>query len=183
MTELAAVMMMDNRSEAATVCHCACSSSVDTMVPMQPYRLSAQGSAMWQGQLLFTGCFGCACKSTSCLSRHGAEVCQTSSMVCVVQINRKYNNPHIIIQVFPSKLLEQGVLRAEEAATYLRYMTSLTQYKGRTNVHLLQLNADDMPFDNWCASHPSAAADANIAAQLTRFIKSRIKWISSTQSQ
>lgn len=95
------------------------------------------------------------------------------SLSCVLQINSRYGNPDIIIQVFPSKLLEQGVLLADEAATYLRYMTSLyneTQSKGRKNIHLFKLDADDMPFDNWCASHPSAAADANIAAQLSSFI-------------
>lgn len=106
------------------------------------------------------------------------------SLSCVLQINSGYGNPDIIIQVFPRKLLEQGVLLEVEAATYLRYMTSLydqIQSDGRKNVHLFKLDADDMPFDNWCASHPSAAADANIAAQLSSFINAMLpNWTMST---
>lgn len=86
--------------------------------------------------------------------------------------------------MFPGKLLEQGVLLEDEAATYLRYMTSLynqTQSEGKKNIHLLKLDADDMPFDNWCASHPSAAADANIATQLSSFIYAMLpNWTMST---
>ena len=73
------------------------------------------------------------------------------------------------------------MLSADKAATYIQYMTRLyskTQAQGRSNVHLLQLSADGMPFDDWCASHPSAAADANIAAQLSAFIKTDLpQWL------
>lgn len=63
-------------------------------------------------------------------------------------------------------------------------MTSLystTQMMGMTNVHLLQLNGIDMPLEDWCVAHPSAAADANIAAQLTTYIEAILpQWATST---
>ena len=37
-----------------------------------------------------------------------AEDCKASSMACVLQINSEYNNPDIIMQVFPSKFVERG---------------------------------------------------------------------------
>ena len=43
--------------------------------------------------------------------------------------------------------------------------------EGMINMHLLQLNGDGMPLEGWCSFHPSAAADANIAAQLSAYIE------------
>ena len=101
-----------------------------------------------------------------------------------MQINTKYNNPDIIILAFPTQVLEQGVLPCDKAENYVQYMTNLfnkTQQEHRSNVYFLQLNADAMPFDDWCASHPSIATDANIAAQLNSFIHARLsRWTKST---
>ena len=91
-----------------------------------------------------------------------------------MQINEEFDSPEIIVQVYPQEQLLEGVLNQTESTTYLQYMSSLytaAQMEGMMNVHLLQLNAVDMPLTGWCASHPSAAADANIAAQLSAFIE------------
>lgn len=38
-----------------------------------------------------------------------------------------------------------------------------------------------MPLDDWCVSHSSAAADANIAAQLTAYIQAVMpEWANTT---
>ena len=101
-----------------------------------------------------------------------------------MQINEVYDDPTIIIQVFPLEVQWQGVLTHDQTAAYLQYMSSLysaTQMMGMTNVHLLQLNGADMPLDDWCVSHPSAAADANIAAQLTAYIQAVMpEWANTT---
>lgn len=79
----------------------------------------------------------------------------------------------IILQIFPQELQSQGELTPEQTSTYLQYMTSLytaAQLEGMNNVHLLQLSGANLPTANWCVRHPSAAADANIAAQLTAYI-------------
>ena len=79
----------------------------------------------------------------------------------------------IILQVFPQEVQVQGVLTANQTTTYLQYMSSLytaSQLEGMSNVHLLQLSGSGLPTTGWCVAHPSAAADANIAAQLTAYI-------------
>lgn len=90
----------------------------------------------------------------------------------------------MIIQVFPEEQQLEGVLNQNQTTTYLQYMSSLyseVQAEGLTNVHYLQLNAIGMPLTDWCASHPSAAAHANIAAQLSAFIEAVIpEWTTST---
>lgn len=101
-----------------------------------------------------------------------------------MQINEVYDDPTIIIQVFPLEVQWQGVLTHEQTAAYLQYMSSLystTQMMGMANVHLLQLTGANMPLDDWCVAHPSAAADANIAAQLTAFIEGIMpEWANTT---
>jgi len=97
-----------------------------------------------------------------------------SRLLLDMQINEDFDSPEIIVQVYPQEQLLEGVLNQNESTTYLQYMSSLytaAQMEGMMNVHLLQLNAIDMPLTGWCASHPSAAADANIAAQLSAFIE------------
>ena len=100
-----------------------------------------------------------------------------------MQVNEVYNDPTMIIQVFPLEVQWQGVLTHDQTSVYLQYMNSLyssTQMEGLTNVHLLQLNGVDMPTDGWCVDHPSAAADVNIAAQLTAYIDAIMPAWSST---
>ncbi len=101
-----------------------------------------------------------------------------------MQINEEFDTPEIIIQVYPMEQVLEGVLTRNQTTTYLQYMSSLyteTQMEGLNNVHLLQLNAVDMPLGGWCVFHPSAAADANIAAQLSAFIESVLpEWTRST---
>ena len=101
-----------------------------------------------------------------------------------MQVNEVYNDPTIIIQVYPLEVQLQGVLTHAQTAIYLQYMTSLyttTQMMGMANVHLLQLTGADMPLDDWCVAHPSAAADANIAAQLTAYIGAIMpEWANTT---
>ena len=92
----------------------------------------------------------------------------------LVQINEEYDTPQVIIQAFPLEVQFQGVLTFNQTTAYLQYMSSLytaAQAEGMSNVHFLQLNGVDMPLDDWCVDHPSAAADANIAAQLTAYIE------------
>ena len=79
----------------------------------------------------------------------------------------------IILQVFPAQQQNVGVLTPNQTVTYLQYMTSLYAaglQEGMINLHLFQINGTSLPLDNWCVAHPSAAADANIAAQLTAYI-------------
>ena len=101
-----------------------------------------------------------------------------------MQINADFNSPEIIIMVFPTEVLTKGVLDSSGAAIYQQYFASLgsqVQSDGMTHVHQLQLTADGMPLDGWCAAHPSAAAHANIAAQLEAFIQQQIPdWPTST---
>ena len=91
-----------------------------------------------------------------------------------MQINEEFDSPESIKQVYPDEQLLEGLLNQNKTTTYLQYMSSLytaAQMEGMMNVHLLQLNAADMPLTSWCASHPSTAADANIAPQLSAFIE------------
>lgn len=101
-----------------------------------------------------------------------------------MQIDQEFGSPQIIILVFPEEVLTEGVLESGQAATYLQYFSSLyaqVQADGMTNVHQLQLSANGLPLDGWCAAHPSAAADADIAAQLSAFIEQEIpEWPQST---
>lgn len=91
-----------------------------------------------------------------------------------MQINEDFNSPETIVQMYPQEQLLEGVLNQNKSTTYLQYMSSLykaAQMESMTNVHLLQLHAVDMPLTGWCVLQPSAAADANIAAQLSAFIE------------
>ena len=101
-----------------------------------------------------------------------------------MQINEEFDSKLIIIQVFPMEQELEGVLTQNQTTAYLQYMSSLyteTQLEGMTNVHMLQLNAIDMPLTGWCAFHPSAAADANIAVQLSAYIEAVLpEWTRST---
>ncbi|KAA6417546.1 MAG: hypothetical protein FRX49_12479 [Trebouxia sp. A1-2] len=92
----------------------------------------------------------------------------------LMQINEDFNSPETIVQMYPQEQLLEGVLNQNKSTTYLQYMSSLykaAQMESMTNVHLLQLHAVDMPLTGWCVLQPSAAADANIAAQLSAFIE------------
>lgn len=101
-----------------------------------------------------------------------------------MQINQEFGNPDIITMVYPAEAMLQGILDATQAETYRSYMFSLhneTQAAGMTNVHQLVLDVSSIPLDDWCSAHPSAAADASIAAQLSAFIVREIpQWPSST---
>ena len=101
-----------------------------------------------------------------------------------MQVNEEFDTPTIIVQVFPWEVQFEGVLTVNQTSVYLQYMSSLytsTQEQNMTNVHLLQLNPADMPLDNWCVAHPSAAADAIIASQLTSYIEQIMpEWSSTT---
>ena len=93
---------------------------------------------------------------------------------CLLQITETYDMPEIIIQVFPLEVQNQGVLTFNQTTTYLQYMSALytkAESEGMSNVHLLQLNGVNLPTDGWCVDHPSAAADGNIAAQLSAYIE------------
>jgi len=82
-------------------------------------------------------------------------------------------NMQIILQVFPVEVQVQGVLTLNQTTQYLQYMSSLftaAQQEGQFNVHFFQLSGEDMLLENWCVAHPSAAADMNIAEQLTTYI-------------
>jgi len=102
-----------------------------------------------------------------------------------VQINDEYDDPEIIIQVYPVEA-QIGVilLTLEETAQYIQYMSGLftaVQQEGLTNVHFIQINAVGLPLEDWCQEHPSAAADQVIAAQLSAFIKGVIPdWTTAT---
>lgn len=79
----------------------------------------------------------------------------------------------IILQVFPLEVQVQGVLTVNQTTQYLQYMSTLytaAQQEGQNNVHFFQLTGRSMPLDGWCVAHPSAAADRNIAQQLTTYI-------------
>ena len=49
-----------------------------------------------------------------------------------------------------------------------------TQSYGKESVYFLQLSADNMHFDNWWAPHPTAAEDADITDQLSKFTEARL---------
>ena len=91
-----------------------------------------------------------------------------------MQITAEFGHQmQIILQVFPLEVQIQGVLTANQTTSYLQYMSSLytaAQQEGMGNVHFLQLTGANLPLDGWCNSHPSAAADVNIAEQLTTYI-------------
>lgn len=56
-----------------------------------------------------------------------------------------------------------------------------TQMQGMSNVYLVQMDGIDFPIDTWCAGHPSAAAHASMADQLTSFINGVMpKWGNTT---
>lgn len=101
-----------------------------------------------------------------------------------LQVNVEYSSPEIIIQVFPWEVQFEGVLTFNQTTVYLQYMSALfteVQAEGLNNVHFLQLNAQTMDLSDWCASHPSAAADMNISEQLIAFIDAILpNWSSTT---
>lgn len=90
-----------------------------------------------------------------------------------MQITNQYGEEtQVILLVIPEEVQTQGVLSPKQTTDYLRYMSSLytaSRKEGMSNVHLFRLTAG-IPLDNWCAAHPSAAAHANIAMQLTSYI-------------
>lgn len=96
----------------------------------------------------------------------------------------EYNTPEIILQVFPWEVQFEGVLTFNQTTVYLQYMAALfteVQAEGLDNVHFLQLNALTMDLSDWCASHPSAAADQNISEQLIAFIDAILpNWATAT---
>ena len=100
-----------------------------------------------------------------------------------MQINQEFGNPDIITVVYPAETMLQGILDAKQAETYRSYMFRLqteTQAAGMTNVHQLVLNVSSIPLEDWCSAHPTAAADASIAAQLSAFIVEELpQWPSS----
>ena len=100
-----------------------------------------------------------------------------------LQVNMEYSSPEIIIQVFPWEVQFEGVLTFNQTTVYLQYMSALfteVQAEGLNNVHFLQLNAQTMDLSDWCSSHPSAAADVDISAQLIAFIDAILPNWSST---
>ena len=105
-------------------------------------------------------------------------------LVACVQINEEFDTPQIIIQAFPLEVQFQGVLTFNQTATYLQYMSGLytaAEAEGMSNVHFLQLSGVNLPTNDWCVDHPSAAADAVIAAQLTAYIEAVLpEWTSTT---
>ena len=101
-----------------------------------------------------------------------------------MQINEELESPQIIIQVYPMEAELVGILTVNQTLTYLQYMSSLyteTQLEGMTNVHMLQLSPVDLPLTGECAFHLTAAADANIAVQLSAYIEAVLpEWTRST---
>ena len=101
-----------------------------------------------------------------------------------MQINEDFDYPEIVTMVYPDAVMLEGILNKTETTTYRTYMTSLhaqVEANNMTNVHQLLLDPATIPLEDWCAAHPSAAADADIAAQLSAFIVEEIpKWPRST---
>ena len=94
-----------------------------------------------------------------------------------MQINKAFNAPEIITMVYPDEVMLQGILNPEQTALYRSYMISLqaeAKASSMSNVHQLLLDPASISLEDWCAAHPSAAADADIAAQLSAFILDQI---------
>ena len=106
------------------------------------------------------------------------------SLLCdhLLQVNKVYSSPQIVIFTYP---LESAPTASYNQTTYyLQYMTSLynsARLQGLSNVQLIQLNGINFPIDGWCDGHPSVAAHANIADQLTVYLKAVLpQWANST---
>ncbi|KAL0044945.1 hypothetical protein WJX82_002867 [Trebouxia sp. C0006] len=110
------------------------------------------------------------------------ETWQTPYLAFIDQVNKVYSSPQIVIFTYP---LESAPTASYNQTTYyLQYMTSLynsARLQGLSNVQLIQLNGINFPIDGWCDGHPSVAAHANIADQLTVYLKAVLpQWANST---
>ena len=92
-----------------------------------------------------------------------------------MQVQATYpNQPEVIVVSFPRESQQVGILPQPNADRYLAYMANLgnqirSQQLART--HLLQMDGNGLPVDNWCAAHPSAAAHKFFASEITDFIQ------------
>lgn len=110
------------------------------------------------------------------------ETWQTPYLEFIDQVNKVYSSPQIVILTYP---LESGPTGSyNQTSYYLQYMTSLyvsARLQGLSNVQIVQLNGINFPTDGWCDGHPSVAAHANIANQLTAYLQAILpRWANST---
>ena len=108
-------------------------------------------------------------------------------MLWFVQIDQQYDMVKIILLVYPVDVFLQGVLNLNQATLYSQYMNNLyktAQQQQMDNVLLFNVTMTGIPTTDWCAFHPSSAADAAIATQLVAFISQTLPdWGSSTYAQ
>ena len=100
----------------------------------------------------------------------------------MLQVNKVYNSPQIIILTYP---LESVPTSSYNLTTYyMQYMGSLyvtAQMQGLSNVKFLQLTGADFDTSNWCDGHPDVASHTIIANQLTAYLQAVLpKWANGT---
>ena len=106
------------------------------------------------------------------------------SLLCdhLLQVNKVYSSPQIVILTYPLESVPTASYN--QTTYYLQYMTSLynsARLQGLSNVQLIQLNGINFPTDSWCDGHPSVAAHASIANQLTVYLQAILpRWANST---
>ncbi|KAA6421049.1 MAG: hypothetical protein FRX49_08960 [Trebouxia sp. A1-2] len=110
------------------------------------------------------------------------ETWQTPYLKFINQVNKVYSSPQIVILTYPLESVPTASYN--QTTYYLQYMTSLyvsARMQGLSNVQLIQLNGINFPTDSWCDGHPSVAAHANIADQLTAYLQAILpRWANST---
>lgn len=92
----------------------------------------------------------------------------------VRQIRAAYPAAAIITLVWPFEQQLAGVQGPYKTPAYLQYMAAAhtrLQMAGIQNTHLLQIVGESFnSIQNWCFSHPDAAAHAKVAQQLIQYI-------------
>ncbi len=133
----------------------------------------------WAGQNIS---FAAHCFVIICCRQNLAGTPVNCYYYYLLQVSKVYSSPQIVILTYP---LESAPTASYNQTTYyLQYMTSLynsARLQGLSNVQLIQLNGINFPIDSWCDGHPSVAAHANIADQLTAYLKAILpQWANST---
>ena len=96
------------------------------------------------------------------------------------QVSEVYDQPDIVLVTFPKKIVTAppGMdLLPNQTDIYLQYMAHLETRLAaneKLKAHFLRLNADGVEVDNFCVSHPNAAAHAHYAETAVAFIQQEL---------
>lgn len=96
-------------------------------------------------------------------------------MPVLLLVHSAYPMASLVVLCFPSILQTTGqILQAAAAAKYRRYMSVLRFQMAQQRLpstFFLDIDGSHLPLSDWCSSHPSIAADSEIAKQLADYVE------------